>query len=384
MKTYRELVDEAKASIEEITVEQLQSRLGEVVVLDVREAAEHDQGAIPGARLLPRGLLERDIATVVPETDAAIVVYCEAGWRSALAAAAMEAMGYANVFSLAGGFTEWKQKGAQWGSPEGLTSEQRGRYSRHIRLPEVGEKGQLELLESRVLLVGAGGLGSPAALYLAAAGVGTLGIVDDDTVDASNLQRQVLHTVGRVGVPKVDSAAESILDLNPDIKVEGHRERLNAANALRIMSGYDLVVDGGDNFPTRYLINDASLHLGIPVVHGSIFRFEGQVSVFSPYEGPCYRCLHAEPPPPELAPSCAEAGVLGVLPGVVGSIQAMEAIKLILGIGEPLIGKVLVYDALEEDLLTMSVSRRPDCAACSDTESPPTLVDYDETCRPAS
>ena len=384
MKTYRELVDEAKASIDEITVEQLQTRLGDVIVLDVREATEHEQGAIPGAKPLPRGLLERDVATVVPEIDAEVVVYCEAGWRSALAAAAMETMGYRRVSSLAGGFTAWKQKGAQWGSPEGLTAEQRGRYARHIRLPEVGEQGQLELLGSRVLLVGAGGLGSPAALYLAAAGVGTLGIVDDDIVDASNLQRQVLHTVGRVGVPKVDSAAESILDLNPDIKVETHRERLNAANALRIMSDYDLVVDGGDNFPTRYLINDASLHLGIPVVHGSIFRFEGQVSVFSPYNGPCYRCLHAQPPPPELAPSCAEAGVLGVLPGVVGSIQAMEAIKLLLGVGEPLIGKLLVYDALEEDLVTMSVKRRSDCAACGDPDAPPKLVDYDETCRPAS
>ena len=284
---------------------------------------------------------------------------------------------------MAGGFDRWKAEGLPWGDPTGLTADQRTRYARHVRLPEVGETGQLKLLGARVLLVGAGGLGSPAALYLAAAGVGTIGIVDDDVVDPSNLQRQVLHSIDRVGMPKVESARETLLALNPDVKVEMHRERLNAANALTIMADYDVVVDGGDNFPTRYLVNDASLHLRVPVVHGSIFRFEGQAAVFTPYEGPCYRCLHPEPPPPELAPSCAEAGVLGVLPGVIGSIQAMETIKVLLGIGDTLSGRLLVYDALEQDFMSVTVKRDPSCPSCSDPDRPPTLVDYDELCRPA-
>ena len=318
----------------------------------------------------------------MPDLDEPTVVYCSGGSRSALAAASLLDMGYTNVSSLAGGFDRWKAKGLPWGDPGGLTSDQRSRYARHVRLPEVGETGQLELLGASVLLVGAGGLGSPAALYLAAAGVGTIGVVDDDVVDASNLQRQVLHNMDRIGMPKVESARESLLALNPDVKVEMHKERLSASNALSIMEGYDVVVDGGDNFPTRYLVNDASLHLRRPVVHGSIFRFEGQVSVFEPYEGPCYRCLHRLPPPPELASSCEEAGVLGVLPGVIGSIQAMETIKLLLGIGETLTGRLMVYDALEQDFMTMSVKRDPECPACADPDSPPRLVDYDETCRP--
>lgn len=383
MATYRDLVEEARTEIDELTPPMLQERLDRVTVLDVREADEYEQGAIPGARFLPRGLVERDIATVVPDTSTELVLYCAGGSRSALAAASLKRMGYDRVASLDGGFEKWKQEGFPWGDPTGLTADQRARYARHVRLPEVGEAGQLRLLSARVLIVGAGGLGSPAALYLAAAGVGVIGVVDDDVVDGSNLQRQVLHNMDRVGMPKVDSARETLLALNPDVKVEMHGERLTSANALSIMSGYDVIVDGGDNFPTRYLVSDASLHLEVPVVHGSIFRFEGQAAVFDPYVGPCYRCLHREPPPPDLAPSCAEAGVLGVLPGVIGSIQAMEAIKLVLGIGETLTGRLMIYDALDQDFTTVSINRDPDCPACGDPERPPALVDYDDACRPA-
>ena len=382
MPGYRDLVAAAKEKIEEVAPEDLHARIEEVVVIDVREADEHSQGAIPGAKFLPRGLVERDIETIVPDRVTPLILYCAGGNRSALAAASLVEMGYENVASMSGGFDAWKTAGLPWGDPTGLTADQRTRYARHVRLPEVGEEGQLRLLESRVLIVGAGGLGSPAALYLAAAGVGTIGVVDDDVVDASNLQRQVLHNVDRVGMPKVESALETLRALNPDVKVEAHQERLSASSVLRIMSGYEVVVDGGDNFPTRYLVNDASLHLRIPVVHGSIFRFEGQASVFNPWVGPCYRCLYAEPPPPELAPSCAEAGVLGVLPGVVGSIQAMEAIKLILGIGETLQGRLLIYDSLEQDFTPFTVARNPECLACGDPDRLPQLVDYDETCRP--
>lgn len=382
MSDYRDFVDRARSRIVEIDPDDARDHLDETVFIDVREPDEHAQGAIPGARFIPRGVLERDIASLVPDTGQALIVYCSGGMRSALATATLLDMGYDDVSSLAGGFDRWKTDGHPWGDPGGLTADQRSRYARHVRLPEVGETGQLELLGARVLLVGAGGLGSPVALYMAAAGVGTIGIVDDDIVDASNLQRQVIHNMDRIGMPKVESARESLLALNPDVKVVMHRERLRAANALDLMSGYDVVVDGGDNFPTRYLINDVSLHLRVPVVHGSIFRFEGQVSVFVPYEGPCYRCVHPLPPPPELAPSCVEAGVFGVLPGVVGSIQAMEAIKLVLGLGETLSGRIMVYDALEQDFLTVSVSRDPGCAACADPEQLPAIVDYDDTCRP--
>lgn len=382
MATYRELVAAALEEVGEVTPAELRDVLEDVTVIDVREADEYEQGAIPGSRLLPRGILERDIAVAVPDSTTPLVLYCAGGSRSALAAASLKSMGYEDVTSLAGGFERWKQEGLPWGDPTGLTSDQRNRYARHVRLPEVGEAGQLRLLGSSALIVGAGGLGSPAALYLAAAGVGTIGVVDDDVVDASNLQRQVLHNVERVGMPKAESARETLVSLNPDVKVEMHAERLTASNALRIMSGYDVIVDGGDNFPTRYLVNDASLHLRTPVVHGSIFRFEGQVSVFDPYQGPCYRCVHREPPPPELAPSCAEAGVLGVLPGIVGSIQAMEAIKILLGIGDTLAGRLMIYDALDQDFTTVSIERDPDCLACADQENPPLIVDYDETCRP--
>ena len=381
MSGYRDLVAAARSRVSEVTPEQLRSRMEEVTILDVREPHEFDQGVVPGAVYMSRGVLERDIEVVVPDRSTPIILYCAGGSRSALAAATLLDMGYSEVASLAGGFDGWKAAGMPWGDPAGLTADQKSRYSRHVRLPEVGEAGQLRLLESRVLLIGAGGLGSPAALYLAAAGVGTLGVVDDDVVDASNLQRQVIHNIERIGMAKTDSARETITALNPDVKVETHRERLMAANALDIMRDYDVVVDGGDNFPTRYLINDAALLLDVPVVHGSIFRFEGQVSVFSPWDGPCYRCLHPSAPPPEVAPSCAEAGVLGVLPGVIGSIQAMETIKLLLGIGDTLVGRLLVYDALEQDFASVNLRRDPECAACGDRDRLPTLVDYDETCR---
>ncbi len=382
--SYQELVARAKRVISEIQPVDLEARLGsDVVVIDIREPDEFEQGSIPGAKLIPRGLLESGILAQVPDPSAEIVLYCAAGARSALAAKTLQDMGYERVHSLAGGFGRWKAEGHPWGVPKTLSRDQKIRYSRHTLLPEVGEEGQVRLLESKVLLVGAGGLGSPAALYLAAAGVGTLGIVDFDVVDESNLQRQILHDTHRVGMPKVESARQTLTDLNPDVDVVVHEVRLGADNVVDIMSGYDLVVDGGDNFPTRYLVNDASLHLRIPVVHGAIFRFEGQASVFEPYVGPCYRCLFPQPPPPELAPSCAEAGVLGVLPGIIGSIEAMEAIKMLLGIGEPLVGRLLTYDALTEEFRTLKVRRNPNCPACADETRPPAIVEYDQYCMPA-
>lgn len=382
--TFQELVAAAKRQIREVSPSEAESRLSEgAVFVDVREPEEFEQGAIEDARPIPRGVLESNIGLQVPDRTTPIVVYCAVGARSALAAKSLADLGYQDVVSLAGGFGQWKTEGLPWSIPVTLTKEQKSRYSRHTLLPEVGEKGQAKLLDSKVLLIGAGGLGSPAALYLAAAGVGTIGIVDFDVVDASNLQRQILHNLDRIGQPKVESARETLQALNPDVKIEPYRVRLQADNVLEIMSGYDLVVDGGDNFPTRYLVNDASIHLEIPVVHGSIFRFEGQTSVFKPYEGPCYRCLFPQPPPPELAPSCSEAGVLGVLPGIIGSLEAMEAIKLILGIGEPLIGKLLTYDALAQEFRQFKLRRNPECPACSDKSMPPAIVDYDYTCMPA-
>lgn len=383
MPSYSELVAAARRSIAETVPADVEGRLHRAVVIDVREPDEYQAGTLPGALFMPRGVLESQIEQRVPDHDREVVLFCAGGARSVLAAASLSAMGYENVSSMAGGFNRWKDEGRAWITTAALDSDQRTRYHRHLLLPEVGERGQARLLESSVLVVGAGGLGSPAAMYLAAAGVGTLGLVDFDSVDASNLQRQILHGVDRIGMPKVESARETLSALNPDVKIVTHPHRLVADNALEIMSGYDLILDGGDNFPTRYLVNDASLHLRVPVVHGSIFRFEGQASVFQPYEGPCYRCLFPQPPPPELAPSCAEAGVLGVLPGVVGSIQALEAIKVLLGIGDTLTGRLLVYDALEQDLQTVRVKRNPECAACSDPDHPPRLVDYDLACAPA-
>jgi len=378
--SYRDLVAAAKRQIREIDPDDLEARLGELTVLDIREADEYEQGSIPGAVFAPRGLLESTVSTHLLDPDQEVVLYCSGGSRSALAAKTLQEMGYTKVWSLEGGFTRWKREGLPWRTPESLSSDQRSRYSRHILLPEVGEEGQVALLESKVMILGAGGLGSPAAIYLAAAGVGTIGIVDYDVVDASNLQRQILHNLDRLGQSKVESARETLAALNPDIKVEPHNVRLSADNVLDILGGYDVIVDGGDNFPTRYLVNDASLHLRTPVVHGSIFRFEGQVSVFDPYNGPCYRCQYPEPPPPELAPSCAEAGVLGVLPGIVGSIQAVEAIKLILGIGESLVGRLLTYDALTQEFMDLRTRRDPACPACSDETMPPRIVEYDDAC----
>ncbi|MGA7271203.1 MAG: molybdopterin-synthase adenylyltransferase MoeB [Acidimicrobiia bacterium] len=383
MSSYDELVARAREAIVEVDPARVQDALDGLILIDVREADEYEQGTIPGALFLPRGILESNLPARVADTEADIVLFCAVGARSALAALSLQAMGYTHVRSLAGGFERWKTEGRPWSQPQGLSPEQRIRYSRHLLLPEVGEVGQTRLLDSSVLLVGAGGLGSPAALYLAAAGVGTIGIIDDDRVDASNLQRQVLHNVDRLGMSKVESARETLSALNPDVKIVTYNERLMAGNVVDVMSGFDVVIDGGDNFPTRYLVNDAGLHLRTPVVHGSIFRFEGQVSVFAPYQGPCYRCLFPEPPPPELAPSCAEAGVLGVLPGIIGSIEAMEAIKVLLELGDPLVGRLLIYDALEEEFATVAVPRDPGCPACADPARPPRLVDYGMACAPA-
>ena len=381
---YRELVARAKSSITEISVAELARRLdADPVIIDVREADEHEQGAIAGSVHIPRGLLESSIRSRAPDLEAPVVLYCAGGHRSALAAETLHRMGYTDVASLAGGFTAWKAEGQSWQQPRSLSADQRARYSRHLLLNEVGSEGQQRLLSSRVLIIGAGGLGSPAAMYLAAAGVGALGIIDPDTVELSNLQRQILHDEDRLGRLKVDSAQETLRALNPGVKVEPYATRLDASNATEIMSGYDVVVDGADNFPTRYLVNDASLHARVPVVHGSIFRFEGQATVFTPYDGPCYRCLYRLPPPPELAPSCAEAGVLGVLPGIIGSIQAMEALKLILEVGDSLAGRLLTYDALDQEFRTLRMRRDPDCPACGDESMPPTLVDYDDSCAPA-
>lgn len=381
MKSYRDVVAEAKAQIEEVSpLDAWQQRSATTLIVDIREPLEHADGVVPGALLIPRGMLESDLGRHVDDSGTDIVLYCAAGNRSALAALTLRNMGYTSVRSVTGGFGAWKTAGLPWGAPAGLTQTQQGRYQRHLTLSEVGESGQQRLLDSRMVLIGAGGLGSPAALYLAAAGVGTLVIVDDDVVDASNLQRQVLHTTERIGRPKVESAGQTIGALNPDVTVESHRMRLVADNVLDVLGGADVVIDGADNFPTRYLVNDASLHLGVPVVHGSVFRFEGQVSVFTPYQGPCYRCLYPEPPPPELAPNCAEAGVLGVLPGVIGTLQAVEALKLVLGVGESLSGRLLTYDALDEVFLPLRVERNPSCPACRDETSPPPLVDYDASC----
>jgi molybdopterin/thiamine biosynthesis adenylyltransferase/rhodanese-related sulfurtransferase len=382
MPSFRDLLNQVKSSIREVDPEAAAATHGSAVFLDVREPDEYAQGAIPGALHIPRGYVELQIEGRVPDKETPVVVYCAGGTRSAFAAKALQDLGYSDVVSMSGGFNKWKDEGRAWSAPRTLDADKRNRYQRHLLLPEVGEAGQQHLLESKVLLLGAGGLGSPAGLYLAAAGVGTLGIIDMDVVDASNLQRQVLHNMDRIGERKVDSAKKTLTALNPDVKVVTYDTRLGADNILEIIDGYDVIVDGTDNFPTRYLVNDASLLKKIPVVHGSIFRFEGQITVFSPYEGPCYRCLIPEPPPPELAPSCAEAGVLGVLPGIIGSMQAMEAIKLLLGLGEPLVGRLLAYDALEESFRTFKVRRDPQCPACGDNAGPVVIAEYDDLCMP--
>ncbi len=384
MASFRELLAQTKSRIREVDTAQAEEALARpgTVVLDVREPDEYDQGALPGAVHIPRGFLESQVENRVPDHDAPVVVYCAGGTRSAFAAETLAELGYRDVVSVAGGFNKWKNEGRSWSVPKTLSAEQRNRYHRHLLLPEVGEAGQQKLLESKVLLLGAGGLGSPAGLYLAAAGVGTIGVIDMDVVDESNLQRQILHNIDRVGERKVDSAKKTLTALNPDVNVVTHDVRLGADNILGIIDGYDVIVDGTDNFPTRYLVNDASLLKRIPVVHGSIFRFEGQATVFHPYQGPCYRCMIPEPPPAELAPSCAEAGVLGVLPGIIGSIQAMEAIKLLLGLGDSLAGRLLAYDALEETFRTFKVPRDPSCPACGADAGELVIAEYDELCMP--
>ncbi len=371
---YQELLERTKASIQEVDAVEAQDQLARgALPLDVREPDEVEQGHLPGALAIPRGFLEARIEAAVPDKARPLLVYCAGGARSAFAAKTLQDLGYQQVVSLAGGFAAWKAAGLPWVVPPRWSAAQRRRYSRHFLLPEVGEAGQQTLLGARVLLVGAGGLGSPAGLYLAAAGVGTLGIVDDDVVDESNLQRQVLHTTERIGHPKVESAKQTITALNPDVNVVLHPTRLSKENVLELVGQYDIVLDGSDNFATRYLINDACVLLGKPNVHGSIFRFEGQASTFVAGQGPCYRCLFPEPPPPDLAPNCAEAGVLGVLPGVIGVIQATEVIKLILGIGEPLIGRLLTYDALGATFRELKLHRDPDCPMCG--PNAPTSLD---------
>jgi molybdopterin/thiamine biosynthesis adenylyltransferase/rhodanese-related sulfurtransferase len=391
--TYADLIAEVRKRTKQVPLEELKRRLEAreaMVVLDVREKDEWRAGYIPGAISIPRGFLEIQAEQKLPDKNAHIVAYCAGGTRSALAAATLQELGYTNVETANPGFVRWKDLGFPVETPPQLTDAQRERYSRHILLPEVGEAGQARLLQSKVLLLGAGGLGSPAALYLAAAGVGTLGIVDADVVDASNLQRQIIHTTSRVGSPKVDSAAETIAGLNPDVKVVSYRERLTSANVERLFTDYEVVVDGTDNFPTRYLVNDASVWMGKAVVHGSIFRFDGQVTTFIPEKAakklgmseasPCYRCLYPEPPPPHLAPSCQEAGVLGILCGIIGTLQATEAIKILLGRGTTLAGRLLTYDSLKMKFRELKLRRDPECPVCGPKPTITSYIDYEEFC----
>jgi len=367
-----EIISFIKSQISEVDPAEVHDLLGDgVVLVDVRETLEFEAGHLPGAKHVPRGHLESRIEGAAPDRSQRVILYCASGQRSALAAHTMtDLLGYERVESMTGGITLWKDRGYEVVVPRTLDAEQRERYSRHLLIPEIGMEGQQKLLDAKVLLLGAGGLGSPTALYLAAAGVGTLGIVDSDVVDLSNLQRQVIHTTDRIGVPKVDSAETSIHGINPNVEVVKYRTRLDASNIMEIIEGYDVIVDGVDNFPTRYLLNDATVRLGIPVVSAAILGFDGQLSVFKPFDGPCYRCLFREPPPAELAPSCGANGVLGVLPGTMGLLQATEVIKLVTGAGDPLIGKLLLYDALGTTFTTVRIHRDPDCPICSrDPES---------------
>src|SRR5579864_6197652 len=372
----REIMRRARQQVPEWTPAQVNDALAqqheakpdnqEVVVVDVREKHEWNEGYIPGAIHVPRGFLELQIEEAVPDKSKTVVLYCAGGVRSLMAGSTLKQMGYQNAISMSGGFGQWKANGYSFLQPRLMSEAQAKRYSRHMLVPEVGEAGQFKLLDSRVLLIGAGGLGSPAAYYLAAAGVGTIGIIDADVVEESNLQRQIIHNTQRIGQYKAESARESIEALNPDVRVVTYIERLDESNVARIIADYDVIIDGTDNFPTRYLLNDAALIANKPVVHGSVFRFEGQLTVFKPNEGPCYRCLYPEPPPPALAPSCAEAGVLGVLPGIIGLLQATETIKLLLGIGDPLVGRMMTYDALAGEFSELRLFRDPNCPACGE------------------
>jgi adenylyltransferase/sulfurtransferase len=383
-KSFQELMAEARKDVPELTAQQVNDLLARNgkshVILDVRESDEWRQGHLEGALPLPRGFLEIKVETAVPNKETPIIAYCAGGVRSLLAGKVLKEMGYRNVTSMSGGYTAWKNGGFKWVQDFQYTPEQLIRYSRHFLLPEVGEDGQAKLLQAKVLMVGAGGLGSPSAYYLAAAGVGTIGIIDNDVVDISNLQRQILHANDRVGMPKVESAKKTLEGLNPDVKVIPYQAKLTSQNIMDILKDYDLVVDGCDNFPTRYLVNDACVLMGKPNVHGSIFQFEGQATVFYPGKGPCYRCLYPEPPPAEMAPSCAEAGVLGVLPGLIGTIEGLEAIKLILGKGDTLIGRLLCFNTLTMEINNLKLRRDPNCPLCGDHPTIRELIDYEEFC----
>ncbi len=385
MPTFDTLIRDLRGKTAEIDTQALAAQLANgsrPVLIDVREADEHAQGAIDGTVFIPRGFLELRVEKVAPDREAPVVVYCASGTRSVLAARSLGELGYTNVKSLAGGFSGWKRAGLPWSTPLALRADQEARYSRHTMLPEVGLAGQLKLLASKVLCIGAGGLGSPSSMYLAAAGIGTIGMIDDDVVDASNLQRQILHATDRVGVAKVDSAETTLRGLNPDVKVDKHRTRITADNALQLIGGYDVIIDGADNFATRYLVNDSALRLGKPVIHASIFRFEGQITVFPANGSPCYRCLYPSPPPAEDAPSCAEAGVLGVLPGIMGVLQATEAIKILLGLGDTLAGRLLCYDAMKTRFRELKLRRDPKCPTCGDgvDRAAIPLIDYEQFC----
>lgn len=383
-RTFNQLMDEARKEIKEVSVQEATELLrenGRPLLLDVREKDEYREGHLEGAVSLPRGFLEIKVETTVPDKTTPIIAYCAGGVRSLLAAQALKQMGYQNVVSMSGGYGAWKTAGYKWVQDYQFTPEQLTRYSRHFLLPEVGEEGQAKLAEARVLMVGAGGLGSPSAYYLAAAGVGTLGIIDNDVVDLSNLQRQILHTNDRIGMPKTESAKMTIQALNPDVRVVPYQDKLTSQNIMEIIKDYDIIVDGCDNFPTRYLVNDACVMAKKPNVHGSIFQFEGQASVFYPGKGPCYRCLYPEPPPPGMAPSCQEAGVLGVLPGLIGIIQALETIKLILGKGDTLVGRLLCFNTLTMEITKLNLQPDPACPLCGEAPTINNLIDYEEFCN---
>ncbi|MSS70326.1 MAG: molybdopterin-synthase adenylyltransferase MoeB [Candidatus Latescibacteria bacterium] len=378
-----QIITQARQGVREASAQEVHARLKQekgLVVVDVREREEFIEGHLPDAINIPRGFLELRIENVANDRDTPMVVYCGGGVRSALVAKTLRLMGYTNVISMSDGYTGWSEAGLPAVKERTFTSEQMQRYSRHFMVPEVGEQGQAKLLEAKVLLVGAGGLGCPTALYLAAAGVGTLGIVDADFVDLSNLQRQVLHGTSDVGRPKTQSAMETLSELNPGCRIVPYQTRLSSENVMEVIRDYDIVVNGCDNFPTRYLLNDACVFLKKPIVDGSIFRFEGQATVYKPGEGPCYRCLYPEPPPPGMVPSCADAGVLGVLPGMVGVIQATEVIKLLIGQGQPLVGRLLIYDALEMSFRTLKVRRNVDCPVCGEHPTIKELIDYEQFC----
>jgi molybdopterin/thiamine biosynthesis adenylyltransferase/rhodanese-related sulfurtransferase len=384
MSTFRELLNKTKAEIVEVSTEEADELRSQpdTVLLDVREPEEHEQGAIPGALYIARGNLESQVENKITDKDTKVLIHCASGVRSVFAAKTLGELGYTDVASVAGGFNKWKDEGRDWAAPRSLTADQRNRYQRHLLLPEVDVAGQLKLLDAKVLLLGAGGLGSPAAYYLGAAGVGTIGIIDMDVVDESNLQRQILHNMDRIGDRKVDSAKKTITALNPDVNVVTFDTRLGADNVMDILSGFDIIVDGLDNFPTRFLVNDASVKLGIPVVHGSIFRFEGMLTVFDPKRGPTYRDMIPEAPPAEMAPSCSEAGVLGVLPGIIGTLQAIETVKLILDLGEPLIGRMLQYDSLEESFREYKIRVDPSNEITYANRDRIKIVELDGLCQP--